>query len=86
MTTEGAAHDVTHAEERAAPFGWRASRGWREAALSIGYVALYPALDRLSFIGVLHSIGITPWTPTAGPAMALLIIREGRYVILHLPL
>jgi two-component system sensor kinase FixL len=29
----------------------------------------------LSFIGALHGIGITPWNPTAGLAMALLIIR-----------
>jgi len=79
MTTEEAAHDVTHAWKRAAPFGWRANHGWREFALSIGYVALYLALDRLSFIGALHGIGITPWNPTAGLAMALLIIRGLRY-------
>src|SRR5215467_6314829 len=75
MTTEAAAHDVTHAWERALPLGWRANRGWRAIALSIGYVAL----DRLSFIGTLHGIGITPWSPTAGLAMALLIIRGLRY-------
>src|SRR5215472_13414374 len=79
MTTEAAAHDVTHAWERALPLGWRASRGWRAIALSIGYVALYLALDRLSFIGTLHGIGITPWSPTAGLAMALLIIGGLRY-------
>ena len=79
MTTEAAAHDFTHAWEQALPLGWRASRGWREVALSIGYVALYLALDRLSFIGTLHGIGITPWSPTAGLAMALLIIRGLRY-------
>src|SRR5499427_7105781 len=79
MTTEAAAHDVTHAWERALPLGWRANRGWRTIALSIGYVALYLALDRLSFIGALHGIGITPWSPTAGLAMALLIIKGFRY-------
>src|SRR5215469_18444424 len=84
MTTEAAAHDVTHAWERALPLGWRANRGWREVALSIGYVALYLALDQLSFIGTLHGIGITPWSPTAGLAMALLIIRGLRYAPLVL--
>src|SRR6516162_8865431 len=79
MTTEAAAHDFTHAWEQALPLGWRASRGWREVALSIGYVALYLTLDRLSFIGALHGIGITPWNPTAGLAMALLIMKGLRY-------
>jgi two-component system sensor kinase FixL len=60
-------------------FGWRANGGGRAMALSIGYVALYLALDRLSFIGALHGIGITPWNPTAGLVMALLIIRGLRY-------
>jgi len=42
-------------------------------------VAVYVALDRLSFIGALHGVGITPWNPTAGLAMALLIIKGLRY-------
>jgi len=48
-------------------------------ALSVGYVALYLTLDRLSFIGALHGIGITPWSPSTGLAMALLIIKGLRY-------
>src|SRR5215813_9343843 len=79
MTTEDAAHDVTQACGRAALFEWLANHGWRAIALSIGYVALYLALDRLSFIGALHGIGITPWSPTAGLAMGLLIIKGFRY-------
>ena len=47
--------------------------GCRAVVLSIGYVALYLALDRLNFIGALNGIGITPWNPSAGVAMALLI-------------
>jgi two-component system sensor kinase FixL len=47
--------------------------------LSVGYVALYVALDRLSFIGALHGVGITPWSPSTGLAMALLIIKGLRY-------
>ena len=75
MATEGAVHDIIRAPERAAPMGWSANRGWRSIVLSIGYIALYLALDRLSFIGALHGIGITPWDPSAGLAMALLIIK-----------
>jgi two-component system sensor kinase FixL len=75
VTTEEVAHDVTHAWERAAEFGWRVNRGGRAMALSIGYIALCLSLDRLSFIGALHGIGITPWSPTAGLALALLIVK-----------
>jgi PAS domain S-box-containing protein len=39
---------------------------------------LYLALDRLSFIGALHGIGITPWSPSAGLAVALLVIKGVR--------
>src|SRR5215831_18195907 len=84
MATEEAAHDVTPASELATPFGWRISRGWRAIGLSIGYVALYLALDRLSFIGPLHGVGITPWNPSAGLAIALLIIKGPRYAPLVL--
>src|SRR5215469_11468571 len=58
---------------------WSGKLGWRNMAAWIGYVALYLALDRLSFIGALHGVGITPWNPTAGLAMALLIIKGLRY-------
>ncbi|MBO0718702.1 MAG: MASE1 domain-containing protein, partial [Rhizobiales bacterium] len=51
----------------------------RAAALSAAYIALYLTLDRLSFIGSLHGIGITPWSPSAGLAMALVIIKGPRY-------
>jgi len=70
------------AQERAAPPRW--SVGCRAVALSVGYVGLYLAIDRLSFIGALHGIGITPWNPTAGLAMALLIIKGPRYAPLVL--
>ena len=54
MATEEAANDMMRARERAAPLRWSASPGYRAVALSISYVALYLALDRLSFIGALH--------------------------------
>jgi two-component system sensor kinase FixL len=72
---EEAVDDVVRPPEWAAPIGWSTNPAWRAAALSVGYVALYLALDRLSFIGALHGIGITPWSPSAGLAMALLIIK-----------
>jgi two-component system sensor kinase FixL len=79
---EEAVDDVARAREWAAPRRW--SAGCRAVALSVGYVGLYLALDRLSFIGALHGIGITPWNPTAGLAMALLIIKGPRYAPLIL--
>jgi PAS domain S-box-containing protein len=65
--------------EWAARIGWSAIPGWRAVVLAVGYVALYLALDRLSFIGALHGVGITPWNPSTGLAMALLVIKGLRY-------
>ena len=79
MTTEEVAQHIRRTPEQTALFGSRISNGWRTMMLSIGYVALYLAFDRLSFIGALHGIGITPWSPTAGLAMVLLIIKGLRY-------
>src|SRR5580704_8077451 len=79
MATEEAAHDIMYARDRAAPSGWSANPVWRAVALPVGFVALYVTLDRLSFIGALHGIGITPWSPSSGLAMALLIIKGLRY-------
>ena len=75
LTMEEAIDDVVRAPERAAPIGRGTKPRWRAVALSICYIAVYLALDRLSFIGGLHGIGITPWNPSTGLAMALLIIK-----------
>src|SRR3984893_13911855 len=79
MATEEAAHDIMHSRDRAARIGWCCKHGWRVGALQISFVALYLALDRLSFIGALRGIGITPWSPSSGLAMALLTIKGLRY-------
>jgi PAS domain S-box-containing protein len=79
MRTEEVPQRIGHPPKRATLFGSHISNGWRTITLSIGYVALYLALDRSSFIGALYGIGITPWSPTAGLAMALLIIKGLRY-------
>jgi two-component system, LuxR family, sensor kinase FixL len=79
MATEEAVDDIMRAQEWAARIGSSASHTWRATALSIGYVALYLTVDRLSFIGALHGIGITPWSPSTGLAMALLIVKGLRY-------
>ena len=76
---EAAGDDLIRAPEWAAPISTRASRAWRAVALSIGYIALYLVLDRLSFIDALHGIGITPWNPSAGLTLALLIIKGPRW-------
>src|SRR5215470_12014308 len=84
MATEHIDHDIMRTRERPTATGWSGKLGWRNVAASIGYIALYLALDRLSFIGALHGVGITPWNPTAGLAMALLIIKGLRYAPLIL--
>jgi len=84
MATEEAVDNITRAQEWAARIGCSASHAWRATALSIAYIALYLTLDRLSFIGALHGIGITPWNPSTGLAMALLIIKGLRYAPLVL--
>jgi PAS domain S-box-containing protein len=77
---EDAAKDLGRAPAGAAgPFSGSARRIFRVAALSVGYIALYVILDRLSFIGALHGIGITPWSPSSGLAMALLIVKGLRF-------
>jgi hypothetical protein len=68
---EGA--DAAVRARKPAPIDWRAQLPRRAAALALGYVALHLALDRLSFIGALHGIGITPWNPSAGLALILLM-------------
>ncbi len=72
---EEAVDDAVRAPGWAAPIGWSTNPACRAASLSVGYVALYVTLDRLSFIGALHGIGITPWDPSTGLAMALLIVK-----------
>jgi PAS domain S-box-containing protein len=76
---EEAVDDVVRAPEWAAQIDWSINPACRAVALSVGYVALYLTLDRLSFIGALHGIGITPWSPSSGLAIALLIIKGLRY-------
>jgi integral membrane sensor domain MASE1 len=79
VTMEDAAKDLPRSPAwTAAPIAWNASRIFRIAALSAGYIALYLTLDRLSFIGALHGISITPWSPSSGLAMALLIVKGMR--------
>jgi integral membrane sensor domain MASE1 len=76
---EKAVDDAMRVPEWAAPTGWSTKAAWKATELSIAYIALYLTLDRLSFIGALHGVGITPWNPSTGLAIALLIIRGTRY-------
>jgi PAS domain S-box-containing protein len=79
MTTEESVEDITGARERTAAIGWSTSHAWRATAVSIAYVALYLTVDRLSFIGAMYGVGITPWNPSTGLAMGLLILKGLRY-------
>jgi two-component system sensor kinase FixL len=57
---------------------WLLPRAWLAVALYAGYIALYLTLDRISFIEALYGIGITPWNPSAGLTVALLIMKGPR--------
>ena len=79
MIAEVSAEDVTRVPAWAAPVSSRMGRALVGLALSIGYIVLYLTLDRFSFIEAKHGIGITPWSPSAGLALALLIIKGPRW-------
>jgi len=79
MIAGEAAEEVARMPAWAAPGSSRVGRAWAALALSVGYMALYLTLDRFSFIEAQHGIGITPWSPSAGLAMALLINRGLRW-------
>ena len=74
-----AADDMTRLPQWAAPRGSWVGRASAVLALSVGYIALYHTLDRLSFIEAQHGINITPWSPSAGLALVLLIIKGLRW-------
>jgi PAS domain S-box-containing protein len=71
--------DLMPAPEWVPRMNSRAGRRWAAGALFVGYLAVYLIVDRLSFIEAQHGIGITPWSPTAGLALALLIIKGLRW-------
>ena len=79
MIAEEAAADVRRAPAWAATASSRIGRAWAVVALSVGYIALYLTLDRFSFIEAQHGIGITPWSPSGGLALALLILKGLRW-------
>jgi PAS domain S-box-containing protein len=79
MIAEEAAANVTPAPTWAAPASSRIGRAWVVVALSVGYIVLYLTLDRFSFIEAQHGIGITPWSPSGGLALALLILKGLRW-------
>jgi len=79
MIAEEAVANVTPASAWAGPASSRIGRAWAVVALSVGYIALYLTLDRFSFIEAQHGIGITPWSPSGGLALALLILKGLRW-------
>ncbi len=76
---EEAVDDIDCVPKWAAPTNPQASRTWRAVALSVSYVAVYLVLDRISFIEPLHGIDITPWNPSTGIMLALLIVKGVRW-------
>src|SRR6516162_6866536 len=79
MIAGDAPEDVARVPVWAALASSRIARAWAILTLSVGYIALYLILDRFSFIEAKHGIGITPWSPSAGLALALLIIKGPRW-------
>src|SRR6516164_11714480 len=79
MTAEQAADGVGHLPAWATPPRSPIGRTWAVLTLSAAYIAFYVTLDRLSFIEAQHGVGITPWSPSAGLAMALLIIKGAHW-------
>ncbi|MBI3140288.1 MAG: MASE1 domain-containing protein [Rhodocyclales bacterium] len=67
MTAPGTAQATT--QSHAGP-ALRAPRAW---ALAAGYVGLYLALDWVSYIHPLASLGVTPWNPPPALSLALLL-------------
>src|SRR5271170_1864981 len=52
----------------------------RNAAFVVcGYVAIYVALDWISFFEVLPGTGFTPWNPPPAASLALLVIKGQRF-------
>src|SRR6516165_1288791 len=74
-----AVDDTAHAPEWAARPSPRARQLWRAIVLSVAYVAVYLVLDRISFIEPLHAVNITPWNPSTGVMLALLIVKGVRW-------
>jgi two-component system, LuxR family, sensor kinase FixL len=70
---------IVHVPKWAVPPSPRASQTWRAVALSVSYVSVYLVLDRISFIEPLHGINITPWNPSTGIMLALLIVKGVRW-------
>jgi PAS domain S-box-containing protein len=79
MIAEQTAEGLTPMPAWAAPPRSPIGRVWAVLGLSVAYIVVYMTLDRLSFIEAQHGINITPWSPSAGLALALLIIKGPRW-------
>ena len=71
--------DIICVPKWAVPMTPRTRQVWSAITLFVVYVGVYVALDRISFIEPLHGIGITPWNPSTGILLALLIIKGLRW-------
>jgi len=48
---------------------------WSGLATAAGYVVVYLALDRVSFLWALHGVDVTPWNPPPGLTLTLLLVK-----------
>lgn len=69
---------LDRSQVRTGDFRLRALRFWPALKMPIGFVILYLALDWWSLTNELFGLGITPWNPSAGLAVALLILKGPR--------
>src|SRR6516165_1569144 len=74
-----AVDDIVNVPKWAALPSPRVRQLWRAIVLSVAYVAVYLALDRISFIEPLHGVNITPWNPSTGLMLALLSVKGVRW-------
>ena len=53
---------------------------WRQAAIAAGFLALYVALDAVSFVQPFGGFSITPWNPQTGLGLAVVLLLGRGYL------
>ena len=70
--------ELKRSEDPTGAFRLWSHQFWPAVAISIGFVILYLTLDWWSLTNELFGLGITPWNPSAGLALALLVLSGPR--------
>ena len=70
--------ELKRSEDRTGAFRLWAHQFWPAVTISISFVFLYLTLEWWSLTNELFGVGITPWNPSAGLALALLFLSGPR--------